>query len=652
MASENTSTEEMNMSNPTAGGGMGFSNPLAPAEGYEYDFSSFNGDSEAPGTPFDRLIGLPGIDNLGDIFGDLDPEDNPFGGGNPTEGGTGGAGDMDDMGEGSETPVDSGDDTPMPVEPDGGIGDGAGPIGNDNPFGGGNSQGGAGGFGGGNSFAGGNIDTGEDNENSGSGNSTFGDANSTSGNGNTNFGSNNQTEGNGNRSFGEDGEGLNEVFEGGENPLEAGESDVPIDLEEIGGNIPVFAGGGTPAFEGETPDLEDLEESSDNETSGNGNWNFGSSNETSGNGNWNFGSDSTIEGNGNWNLGDNNEITGSGNRPSGSGNTINGNGNRPTGSNNTINGNRVSTSEDNVDIYGNGDRYFQTDSDGNTTLVSDESASDPNYTYDFSGVVGSDSADNADVDFSSVIDQFPSDSDSDETAEDISQISDAPEEDEVDDTDSEPSSTDSPTNEMLEESDEDDVMGEDDGSALLEQLRMSPFGRLLDIEGVDGVEDIFGNLGGGDNSFGGVGNGNPFANWNPQTDGNPLIEGDQPNLDSDQGDGYWLSEVEIDGITGELSSSIDNFVESVEARLDNLINSGGEGLDEGAVIAEIGDEYLLNDGSGGWYISSDETFDSDDLLVFDGSPSNNLPYFEAVNVFMNSMAENLDNSTFISFIGE
>jgi hypothetical protein len=144
MASENTSTEEMNMSNPTAGGGMGFSNPLAPAEGYEYDFSSFNGDSEAPGTPFDRLIGLPGIDNLGDIFGDLDPEDNPFGGGNPTEGGAGGgnsdaggAGDMDDMGEGSETPVDSGDDTPMPVEPDGGIGDGAGPIGNDNPFAGG-----------------------------------------------------------------------------------------------------------------------------------------------------------------------------------------------------------------------------------------------------------------------------------------------------------------------------------------------------------------------------------------------------------------------------------------------------------------------------------------------------------------------------------
>jgi hypothetical protein len=445
---------------------------------------------------------------------------------------------------------------------------------------------------------------------------------------------------------------LNEVFEGGENPLEAGESDVPIDLGEIGGNIPVFAGGGTPAFEGETPDLEDLEESSDNQTDGNGNWNFGSSNETSGNGNWNFGSDSTIEGNGNWNLGDNNEITGSGNRPSGSGNTINGNGNRPTGSNNTINGNRVSTSEDNVDIYGNGDRYFQTDSDGNTTLVSDESASDPNYTYDFSGVVGSDSADNADVDFSSVIDQFPSDSDSDETAEDISQISDAPEEDEVDDTDSEPSSTDSPTNEMLEESEEDDVMGEDDGSALLEQLRMSPFGRLLDIEGVDGVEDIFGNLGGGDNSFGGVGNGNPFANWNPLTDGNPFIEGDQPNLDSDQGDGYWLSEVEIDGITGEVSSSIDNFVESVEARLDNLINSGGEGLDEGAVIAEIGDEYLLNDGSGGWYISSDETFDSDDLLVFDGSPSNNLPYFEAVNVFMNSMAENLDNSTFISFIGE
>lgn len=67
---------------------------------------------------------------------------------------------------------------------------------------------------------------------------------------------------------------------------------------------------------------------------------------------------------------------------------------------------------------------------------------------------------------------------------------------------------------------------------LNELLRQSPFGPLLDIEGVDGnkltIEDIFGNLGapGGDNAFGGGANfdpasspygGNPFAGdnfWN------------------------------------------------------------------------------------------------------------------------------------------
>jgi len=121
--SENTSTEDLNMSNQTtqAGGGMGNGNPLAPAEGYEYDFSS---DSETPQTPFDPLIGVGDIDDLGDIFGDLDPEDNPFGG-NPTEGGgnsfgggnsDGFGGGMDDMDEDSEVPVDSDDDAPMPVE--------------------------------------------------------------------------------------------------------------------------------------------------------------------------------------------------------------------------------------------------------------------------------------------------------------------------------------------------------------------------------------------------------------------------------------------------------------------------------------------------------------------------------------------------------
>ncbi|MDY7020432.1 MAG: hypothetical protein SWJ54_03595, partial [Cyanobacteriota bacterium] len=139
--SENPSTENFSMMSSTTQSEMPFGNPLAPAEGYEYNFE---GDLAAS-NPFDPLIGLPGIDDLGDIFGNLDPEDSPFAGGeNPFSGGSGGSGGF------------GGGENPMPVEPDGGIGDGAGPIGGgDNPISGG--SGGFGGFGGGgeNPFSGG-----------------------------------------------------------------------------------------------------------------------------------------------------------------------------------------------------------------------------------------------------------------------------------------------------------------------------------------------------------------------------------------------------------------------------------------------------------------------------------------------------------------
>ncbi len=403
-----------------------------------------------------------------------------------------------------------------------------------------------------------------------------------------------------------------------------------------------------------------MEESSDNQTEGNGNWNFGSSNQTDGNGNWNFGSDSTIEGNGNWNLGDNNDITGSGNRPSGTDNTINGNGNQPTGSGNTISGNRVNISEDNLDIYGNGDRFFQTDSDGNITLVSDESASDLNFSYDFSGVEGSDSEETntADIDFSRILDQFSTESDSIPVTETLSA---------EDELDIEPSSTEDMTegssestpdmSTMDEQADAESDMGEDD-SALEEQLRNSPFGRLLDIEGVDGAEDIFGNVGGGaggGNSFGGggVGNGNPFANWDPLTDGNPFIEGDEPSTGSgssgsnpfgqgmntggnpfiegdepstgsgSSGSNPFGQEMnteetmspETDSITGEIVS-IDDFVDSMEGSIDDFVDFATEDVDQPSVIAVIDEQYILQNGEGSGYISLDEVLGSDDLQIF------------------------------------
>lgn len=61
-----------------------------------------------------------------------------------------------------------------------------------------------------------------------------------------------------------------------------------------------------------------------------------------------------------------------------------------------------------------------------------------------------------------------------------------------------------------------------------ELLRQSPFGPLLDIEGVDGIEDIFGNVGvpGGDSAFGG---GNPPSfDANSPYGGNPFA-----------GDNFW-----------------------------------------------------------------------------------------------------------------
>ena len=434
------------------GGGV-LGDPLAPAEGYEYDFAS--GGLEMR-TPFDDLVGLPGIDNIGDIFGGESMSgENPFAegsaptdssspmmGGAPTDsaapssnsGNSGGFGGSNADSDSSDpfsnfdpntdgSPFTDSDNVPTD-EASGSeeipLGEGGSMMGggfdtssltNGIDTGVGNTDNGNG-----NNYLGdAEGETGSNNQADGNGNYFYGNDNQADGNGNWNFGEGNQTNGNGNWNLNEDsGTPFDNLFSGENNPLagggaqagpggggnapqtggeDSGSASAEGDIPFASGNNPVFAGGSTtPAPVGEMPDTAENPTGNNNVTDGNGNWNFGSDNTISGNGNWSFGDGNTVEnGNGNWSTGDDNTVTGSGNRPMGSGNTISGNSNRPTGSDNTITGNRHTTDGDKQNIYGNADRYFKEDKDGNVTLVSDESASDPNYTFDFEGVVNSSS---------------------------------------------------------------------------------------------------------------------------------------------------------------------------------------------------------------------------------------------------------------------
>ena len=395
--SENPLTQ--NGSSNFGGGVLG--DPLAPDEGYEYDLGE---DSGLPmRTPFDQLLEFEEFDNVGDIFGDLDPSDNPFAGGATSE-------DVSSNIDGNAQPNVEGDsafggnsnnpsndsnpntnsESEMPFSGDGSMmnadfsGSDTGTDNVDN--------------GNGNNFVGDSEgESGSNNQADGSGNWFYGNDNQANGNGNWSYGDGNQVEGNGNWNLNEeDSSPFNSIFAGENNPLTGGNpqgagSEGGISADAIDGNNPIFAGGSTmptPVGEGELPDTAENPTGNQNTVSGNGNWNFGSDNNTSGNGNWNFGDGNVVtDGNANWNLGDNNEVSGNGNRPSGNDNSISGNSNRISGDGNSVNGNRFNLDEDNSNLLGNADRYLQTDADGNVTLVSDESASDPNYTFDYSGVV-------------------------------------------------------------------------------------------------------------------------------------------------------------------------------------------------------------------------------------------------------------------------
>ena len=151
------------------------------------------------------------------------------------------------------------------------------------------------------------------------------------------------------------------------------------------------------------------------------------------------------------------------------------------------------------------------------------------------------------------------------------------------------------------------------GDDLNELLGQSPFGPLLDIPGVDGAEDIFGNVGGGaggqmGGSQGGAGSGNPFANFNPLEDGNPFIEGDEPNVsfsgagDSAEGNPFGSdAPSENDGVPimdGSQSNIPANYSEAENADSDSF--SGAVSEDAGNYdFSEVQGEYDFSNFDGG-----------------------------------------------------
>jgi hypothetical protein len=710
--SENPLTEG---SNPLAGSGAaGFGDPLAPDEGYEYEYD-FGEDSNSSTVQDPSLT--PSNNESAALEGNSNTESSLF--------------------------TDSSDATSETAE------------GNEIPFGGGGSMmnadfssidTGVGNTdnGNGNNFLGDSEgNSGSNNQADGNGNWFYGNDNLAEGNGNWNFGDGNQVNGNGNWNLDEQsGTSFNSIFEGENNPLTGGNSvgvgeEGGIPADALGGNNPIFAGGSTtptPVGEGETPDTAENPTGNQNTLNGNGNWNFGSDNDISGNGNWTFGDGNVVtEGNANWNLGDNNEVSGNGNRPSGNDNSISGNSNRISGDDNNINGNRFNLDEDGLDIVGNADRYFQTDTDGNVSLVSDESASDPNYTFDFEGVVeaseDSEQPGGEDLASEDVINQVYgslTESDTDSLLSSSGAPSEGGESPMMGGIATGGAPSEGSESPMMggiagapSEGSESPMMGggiaggapnsntnpdydfstfeqtsEGDPNELIEQ---SPFGPLLDLPGIDGAEDIFGNVGGGGGfgggtaaggapsggvggfgggtatggapsegsespmmggiagapsegsespmmggvagapsegsqspmmggvsgfggggatggatgggvggvgggdatgggvggfggggATGGAGGSNPFANFNPLEEGNPLVEGDEPNVSFGSATGGGFG-----GGAGGPSSLPET----------------------GEVAIGQPEDYVVRDGEGNWYTSEDDVVSDDDTSL-------------------------------------
>ena len=204
----------------------------------------------------------------------------------------------------------------------------------------------------------------------------------------------------------------------------------------------------------------------------------------------------------------------------------------------------------------------------------------------------------------------------------------------------------------------------DEESAAPESFAESPVGDLLNFPGVESEEDIFETF--NDDSE------NALANWNPFTDGNPFVEGDEntdePVLNAD-GDtivvenqfGYILQNAEnqfyisdndlID--EGDVQLGEDNgFSEGFPFSEDDISGAGevpefenipfeGEEL----AIETDNDAYLLRDGEGNWVVSQDEMVSSEDISLGSSFVAGDNPFLEDSNSLSDLLSSLMETSS-------
>jgi hypothetical protein len=201
-------------------------------------------------------------------------------------------------------------------------------------------------------------------------------------------------------------------------------------------------------------------------------------------------------------------------------------------------------------------------------------------------------------------------------------------------------------------------------SAPPESFAESPVGDLLNFPGVESEEDIFETF--NDDSE------NALADWNPFTDGNPFVVGDEntdePVLNAD-GDtivvenqfGYILQDAEnqfyisdndlID--EGDVQLGEDNGFSEGFPFSDGDISGAGEIPQFEEIVAEgeeltietDNDAYLLRDGEGSWVVSQDETVSAEDILLGSSFAAGDNPFLEDSNSLSDLLSSLMETSS-------
>jgi hypothetical protein len=147
----------------------------------------------------------------------------------------------------------------------------------------------------------------------------------------------------------------------------------------------------------------------------------------------------------------------------------------------------------------------------------------------------------------------------------------------------------------------------------------NPFADIFGDVGIPGLNssggsdnpfaDIFGDIGipgldtspDGEIPFDGTPDENLFVNWNPLVEGSPLTDEDDGLLGNNGGNPFTGGN---DPIEGELSNP--------------FIPLPGEAI---TIDLNNSNAYLLRNGEGGWYFSTDSTIGSDDLTLGASTPT-------------------------------